>query len=47
VVYRTTSLHSGMMNGAELHADPATGRLTANTFIEATPPAPTSGDQVP
>ncbi len=38
-VYRTTSLHSAMMGGGEFRADPATGRLTANGFIEAIPPA--------
>jgi hypothetical protein len=39
VVYRTTSLHSAIMNNAELTSDPATGRLTANSFVEAIPPA--------
>ncbi len=38
-VYRTTSLHSAIMDGGELSPDPATGRLTANSFIEAVPPA--------
>jgi hypothetical protein len=47
VVYRTTSLHSGIMNDAELRTDPATGRLTANTFIEAPSPASIPGVQVP
>ncbi len=36
-VYRTTSLHSAMMDGAALTEDPATGRLTANSFIEILP----------
>ncbi len=33
-VYRTTSLHSAMMDGAAFSLDPASGRLTANSFIE-------------
>ncbi len=37
-VYRTTSLHSALMDGGALTADPATGRLTANSFVEAIPP---------
>ncbi len=37
-VYRTTSLHSAMMDGAAFTQDPATGRLTANSFIEILPP---------
>jgi hypothetical protein len=36
-VYRTTSLHSALMGGADYSADPATGRLTANSFIEVRP----------
>ncbi|MEI9904857.1 MAG: DUF6445 family protein [Asticcacaulis sp.] len=34
VVYRTTSLHAAIMSGAPLSADPAKGRLTANSFID-------------
>ena len=37
-VYRTTSLHAAVMSGAELSADPASGRLTANSFIQAVAP---------
>lgn len=33
-VYSTTSLHSALLSGAPLTANPATGRLTANSFIE-------------
>jgi len=33
-VYSTTSLHSALLSGAPLSDDPATGRLTANSFIE-------------
>lgn len=34
VLYSTTMLHSGILGGAPLTADPATGRLTANSFVE-------------
>lgn len=34
VVYRSHVLHSGLLDGAILSADPATGRLTANSFLE-------------
>lgn len=37
-VYRTTSLHAAVMSGAELAADPVSGRLTANSFIQAVAP---------
>ena len=36
-IYRTTSLHSAMIDAGELSSDPATGRLTANSFIEIIP----------
>jgi hypothetical protein len=36
-VYRTTSLHAAVMAGGELSADPAVGRLTANSFIQVAP----------
>jgi len=32
-VYRTTSLHCALLNGAETSADPRVGRLTANVFL--------------
>ena len=35
IIYRTHVLHSGLLNRAPLSADSATGRLTANGFIEA------------
>jgi len=34
VVYRSHVLHSGLLEGAHLSDDPATGRLTANSFID-------------
>jgi Family of unknown function (DUF6445) len=34
VVYRSNVLHSGLLDGSPLSADPATGRLTANSFFE-------------
>ncbi len=34
VVYRSTSLHAGMLGGMDLPADPRHGRLTANSFID-------------
>lgn len=33
IVYRTTSLHSGLLEASSLTNDPATGRLTANVFV--------------
>ncbi len=33
IVYRTTSLHSGLLETSNLSDNPATGRLTANLFI--------------
>jgi len=37
IIYRTHVLHSALLGDAPLSADPATGRLTANGFIEARP----------
>ncbi len=39
VVYRSHVLHSGLLDEAHLTDDPATGRLTANSFIEVARPA--------
>jgi hypothetical protein len=33
IIYRTTSLHCALLNGAETSADPKIGRLTANVFL--------------
>ncbi len=33
ILYRTTSLHSGLLETSRLTQDPTTGRLTANIFI--------------
>ncbi len=34
IVYRGNMLHRGLLGGAELSADPARGRLTANGFVK-------------
>ena len=39
VVYRSHVLHAGLLDEATLSDDPATGRLTANSFIEVARPA--------
>ena len=36
IVYRSHCLHSGLLEQSTLTADPATGRLTANSFLEVT-----------
>ncbi|MEI9902982.1 MAG: DUF6445 family protein [Asticcacaulis sp.] len=39
VVYRSHVLHSGLLDESVLSEDPATGRLTANSFLEVVRPA--------
>ncbi|MFT4074923.1 MAG: DUF6445 family protein [Asticcacaulis sp.] len=39
ILYRSHVLHSGLLEGANLSADPAVGRLTANSFVDIAPPA--------
>ncbi|MDV6331597.1 DUF6445 family protein [Asticcacaulis sp. 201] len=38
IIYRSHVLHSGLLEGANLSADPAVGRLTANSFVDIQKP---------